>query len=119
MGEPLIKGMAHITGGGLGGNISRILPPGTRVRLEWASWTRPPIFDLIAERGQIPAAEMPQVFNMGLGYILVVGPEGATTVLQRLPEALLVGTVEEHTEGPTVIISGLGAPPDLPLRGLG
>lgn len=119
MGEPLIKGMAHITGGGLGGNISRILPPGTRVRLEWASWTRPPIFDLIAERGQIPPAEMPQVFNMGLGYIIVVGPEGATTVLQRLPEALLVGTVEAHDAGPTVIISGVAGPPALPLRGLG
>jgi phosphoribosylformylglycinamidine cyclo-ligase len=119
MGEPLIKGMAHITGGGLGGNISRILPPGTRVRLEWASWTRPPIFDLIAERGQIPPAEMPQVFNMGLGFILVVSPDAAAPVLQRVPEALLVGTVEAHDEGPTVVISGLEATPDLPLRGLG
>jgi phosphoribosylformylglycinamidine cyclo-ligase len=119
MGEPLIKGMAHITGGGLGGNISRILPPGTRVRLEWASWTRPPIFDLIAERGQIPVEEMPQVFNMGLGFILIVGPDSAATVLQRLPEALLVGTVEEHDTGPTVVISGLTSAPALPLRGLG
>jgi phosphoribosylformylglycinamidine cyclo-ligase len=119
MGEPLIKGMAHITGGGLGGNISRILPPGTRVRLEWASWTRPPIFDLIAERGQVPLEEMPQVFNMGLGFILIVGPDSAATVLQRLPEALLVGTVEEHDDGPAVVISGLTAAPALPLRGLG
>jgi phosphoribosylformylglycinamidine cyclo-ligase len=119
LGEPLIKGMAHITGGGLGGNISRILPPGTRVRLEWASWTRPAIFDLIAERGQIPSAEMAEVFNMGLGFILIVGPEGAATALQRLPEALLVGTVEAHEDGPTVVISGLDTASALPLRGLG
>jgi phosphoribosylformylglycinamidine cyclo-ligase len=120
LGEPLIKGMAHITGGGLTGNISRILPPGTRVRLEWASWTRPPIFDLIAERGQIAPAEMPQVFNMGLGFVLVVGPDAAATVLQRLPEAALVGTVEAlEGDGPPVVISGLTNKPDLPLRGLG
>ncbi len=120
MGEPLIKGMAHITGGGLDGNIRRILPPGTQVRLEWASWTRPPIFDLIEERGQIPLAEMPHVFNMGLGFILIVAPEAAAAVLQRLPEALLVGTVEPHTgDGPTVLFSGLGEQEDVPLRGLG
>jgi phosphoribosylformylglycinamidine cyclo-ligase len=118
LGEPVLKGLAHITGGGLQGNISRILPPGTQVHLEWETWPKPPIFSLIAERGQVPAAEMPQVFNMGLGFILIVDPAEAATVMQQVPEALLVGMVEPHDEGPRVRISGMDSAPKLPLRGL-
>ena len=109
LGEPLIKGMAHITGGGLLGNIARVLPPGTAVRLEWEMWPKPPIFGLIAERGHIAAAELPRVFNMGLGFILIVDPDAAGHVLRQLPEALLVGVVERRGSGPPVTIAGMDA----------
>jgi phosphoribosylformylglycinamidine cyclo-ligase len=118
LGEPVIKGMAHITGGGLLGNIARILPPGVRVRLEWESWPKPPIFALIAERGQVAPAEMPQVFNMGLGFVLIVDPAQAQLVFELLPDALLVGMVEPRGAGPPVALAGLSRAATAPLRGL-
>ncbi len=97
-GGPLVRGMAHITGGGLPGNISRVLPAETRVVLDWGSWPVPPIFDLIAQRGAVPAAEMPHVFNMGLGFVIVVAPDALDRARTLVPEALLVGRVESRPD---------------------
>jgi len=103
---PLVRGMAHITGGGLPGNIARVLPPGTAVVLEQGTWPVPPIFDLIAARGGIPAREMPHVFNMGLGFILIVAPEHAARVGALVPDALVVGAVVARSpaDGPAVVL---------------
>ena len=90
---PLVRGMAHITGGGLPGNIARILPPGTAVALDPHAWTVPPIFALIAQRGGIAAAEMPHVFNMGLGFILIAAPEHIAAIQALAPAARVVGQV--------------------------
>jgi len=68
-----IKGIAHITGGGIPGNLPRILPRGKRARLERHSWPVPAIFQLIQRSGSISQAEMDRTFNNGLGMILVVG----------------------------------------------
>ena len=75
----LIKGLAHITGGGLLENIPRILPAGTAVRLERGSWPVLPVFTLMQEIGQIAETEMHRTFNMGVGIVLVCAPgdEGA------------------------------------------
>ena len=63
----LIKGLAHITGGGLTDNIPRILPEGTAVRIERGSWPIPPLFELLRKLGNVSDAEMYRTFNMGVG----------------------------------------------------
>ncbi len=71
-----IKGIAHITGGGLGGNIERILPEGTTAYIEKNSWNIPEIFDILKKNGKVSENEFFQVFNAGIGFVLVV--DGAT-----------------------------------------
>ena len=75
--EVPILGMAHITGGGLEENLSRCLPKGMTVDIEWASWPMDPIFSKIMLAGEIPEEEMKKTFNMGIGFCIVVPPEAA------------------------------------------
>jgi len=70
-----IVGMAHITGGGLEENISRIIPKGLKAHIDWNSWELPEIFTRIMLAGEIPLEEMKRVFNMGIGYVLIVPSE--------------------------------------------
>ena len=70
-----IMGMAHITGGGLEENISRVIPKGLKAHIDWTSWERPEIFNKIKQSGDIEEEEMRRVFNMGIGYVLIVPPE--------------------------------------------
>jgi len=66
-----VHAIAHVTGGGLPGNVPRVLPDGLAARLDRSAWTQPPIFDLIARRGRVDTEEMLATFNMGLGMVLV------------------------------------------------
>ncbi|HEY3064108.1 MAG TPA: phosphoribosylformylglycinamidine cyclo-ligase [Chloroflexota bacterium] len=70
-----LKAIAHITGGGLLGNIPRVLPATVSVELDWRSWTVPRIFEVLQDLGSVPFDEMLQVFNMGLGMVLIASPE--------------------------------------------
>jgi len=70
-----IVGMAHITGGGLVENISRVIPDGLKVNIDWNSWERPKIFDTIKQAGEVEEQEMRRVFNCGIGYVLIVPPD--------------------------------------------
>jgi phosphoribosylformylglycinamidine cyclo-ligase len=89
----VMKGAAHITGGGIVGNLARILPPGTAARVDRETWTTPPIFRLIAERGEVPGDDLYRTFNMGIGLIAVVPAERADEALARVPEGIRVGAV--------------------------
>lgn len=80
----VVSGMAHVTGGGLPGNVNRALPEDVDVVLRRGSWPEPPIFAFLAEQGGIDPAEMLRVFNMGVGYVLIVRPAFANSVLQQL-----------------------------------
>jgi phosphoribosylformylglycinamidine cyclo-ligase len=71
----LVKGMAHITGGGIPGNLSRILPDGVSARVEPDSWMVPPVFGFLQRGGDISREEMFRAFNMGIGLILAVSPD--------------------------------------------
>jgi phosphoribosylformylglycinamidine cyclo-ligase len=97
-----VKGMAHITGGGLLDNIPRVLPEGCAVELHTAAWSVPSIFRLIQQAGGIAPDEMARVFNMGLGMVLIVSLEHAALVESRLPEALRVGMVVASEGGERV-----------------
>ena len=70
-----ILGMAHITGGGIHENLSRCLPEGLKVRVDYNSWPFPPLFSKVQLAGEIPEEEMKRVFNLGIGFCLIVPPE--------------------------------------------
>ena len=93
------KGAAHITGGGVLGNLGRCLPDGLGARLGRRSWEEPPIFDLVRKRGRIAEDEMLGTFNMGLGMVLVVDRDEVPRSAQ------VVGEVVPHSGGERVVIS--------------
>ena len=88
-----LKGLAHITGGGLVDNLPRILPKACNAVIETKSWRVPAIFQILEERGQIDRAEMYQVFNMGIGMVAIVAPNDADS-LRRSLRARPIGRVE-------------------------
>src|SRR5262245_26080050 len=89
------RGLAHITGGGFTENVPRILPVGCGAALRRGSWPEPPIFGLIQQRGEVEPAEMFDVFNMGLGMLVVVAAEDVARAQAALPgDAYLVGQVK-------------------------
>jgi len=73
--EVPVLGMAHITGGGLEENVSRCLPAGLQAHIDWNSWPMPEIFNKIMLAGEVPEEDMKRIFNMGIGYCIVVPPE--------------------------------------------
>ena len=81
-----IKGMAHITGGGITENLPRILPEGRTFRLDRHSWSIPPVFAWLQAAGQVPEPEMFRAFNMGVGLILVADEKNAGELLTALQE---------------------------------
>jgi phosphoribosylformylglycinamidine cyclo-ligase len=95
---PMVKGLAHITGGGFEGNIPRILPEGLAVQLNKDAWQVPPIFRLIQEKGKIKEAEMYQVFNMGIGMVIFCSPQQVGELIAALPETQKIGTVIKSTD---------------------
>jgi phosphoribosylformylglycinamidine cyclo-ligase len=100
----LLKGIAHITGGGLIDNVPRILPSGLAARLDNQAWTVPPIFRLIEERGKISRAEMYRVFNMGVGMVVVCSPDNVAWITKSLPEAKVIGEVVQQEGEARVVI---------------
>jgi len=80
----VIHGMAHITGAGLPGNIPRVLPRNCDAVLKKDSWPIPAIFKFLAEKGPVEEEEMFRVFNMGIGYVLVVAEDFADSIAEKL-----------------------------------
>ena len=92
-----VSGLAHITGGGLPGNLARIVPDGLTANVDYNAWTRPPIFSLIQEVGDVPEADMRRTFNLGIGMVVVVPSNQADTAAEALtaagPEPIHIGTI--------------------------
>jgi phosphoribosylformylglycinamidine cyclo-ligase len=98
LGGGLIKGMAHITGGGITDNLPRVLPPGAAARVNRTSWRVPPLFRWIGEAGRVPEYDLRRALNMGIGMILVVAARDADAVRQALLNAgeansLMIGDI--------------------------
>jgi len=91
----LATGLSHITGGGIVGNTSRILPQGLGLEVSWGRWDVPPIFDIIRSAGNIDESEMRHVFNLGVGMIVVVRPDDVDTTLSLLAQhnPFIVGAI--------------------------
>jgi phosphoribosylformylglycinamidine cyclo-ligase len=105
-----VKGLAHITGGGITGNVPRMLPEGTRALIRKASWTRPKIFDWLQQKGNVAEDEMHRVFNCGIGMVMALAPEHAERAMAALRGAgetvYEVGVVEAGPAGePQAIIA--------------
>jgi phosphoribosylformylglycinamidine cyclo-ligase len=86
-----LKAIAHITGGGIPGNLPRVLPESVSVELDWGAWRVPAIFGFLQDVGHVPFDEMLRVFNMGLGILFVGAP--SFDPRQQCPQAIEVGRV--------------------------
>lgn len=105
-----IHGLAHITGGGITGNVPRVLPQGCRANIKKGSWPIPPIFSHIQKIGQVQEDEMYRVFNMGVGFVLIVPPDQEKQIIDRANElgeyAVGIGRIVDDPEAtPSVAYS--------------
>ncbi len=100
--ETQVRTFCHVTGGGLAGNLERVIPPGLVAHLDRGTWTPAPVFGMIAQRGRIERAEMEKTFNMGVGMVAVVAPEDTDRALAVLTARHLscwtLGTIEKGSK---------------------
>ena len=111
-GAGLVKGFAHITGGGFPENVARILPDGVGASIDAASWPMPPVFGWLMRQGGIPAADMASTFNCGIGMIAVVAAADASEAARMFTEtgspAMVIGEIVARASGdPAVELTGL------------
>lgn len=109
---PVVKAIAHITGGGLLENIPRVLPVNTVAKVDVASWQRPAIFDWLQQQGNVDETEMHRVLNCGVGIVLCVAEKDLELVLDNLHESgekpWVIGRIEQSdNEQPHVILNNL------------
>jgi phosphoribosylformylglycinamidine cyclo-ligase len=101
--KPAVHGMAHITGGGLIDNIERILPADCQALIERGRWRPPAIYSWFESLGVVEPAEMWKTFNMGIGFVLIVGPRQAAAVTKQLAaggvDHAVIGRIEQGTSG--------------------
>ena len=106
--KSVVHGIAHITGGGLHENLERIVPEGVQVVIDRGSWPTPPVFTWLQRLGEVDQAEMDQVFNMGLGLVLVVAPFYAESIRHQLAQSRLkswlIGLAQK---GPRGVVWGI------------
>lgn len=103
----LVRGMAHITGGGLYDNLPRTLPEACIARLDPGVWETPAIIDYLVNHGRLSLAERYRVFNMGVGFVLVVAPDCTDEVLGRLPDGQIIGTIIPRVTSDESAVQGL------------
>ncbi len=109
--ETQVRTFCHITGGGLAGNLERVVPHGLRAELDRGTWTPAPVFVMIAQRGRVERAEMEKTFNMGIGMVAVVAPEDTDRALAILTarhlNCWIAGTVKKGgKDGPRAKLVG-------------
>jgi phosphoribosylformylglycinamidine cyclo-ligase len=109
--ETQVRTFCHVTGGGLAGNLERVIPPGLAAEVDRGTWTPAPVFGMIAQRGRVDRVEMEKTFNMGVGMIAVVAPEDTDRALAILTarhlNCWILGTVKKGSkEGPRAELVG-------------
>ncbi len=99
-----VHALSHVTGGGLAANLARVLPPGLLATVERASWTPPPVFDLVQRLGRVPSRDLERTLNQGVGFVVVLPEAHAPAALQvcrsRGLDGWLLGTVRDETGQP-------------------
>lgn len=92
-----VRGLVHVTGGGIPGNTKRVIPDGLTIDVDYASWDRPALFNLIQEAGSVPEEDMRMAFNLGIGLIAIV-PEGDVANIQKAvgeEKPIVIGRVQK------------------------
>jgi phosphoribosylformylglycinamidine cyclo-ligase len=106
--KKVVHGMAHITGAGIPGNVPRVIPKGLEAHIDRKSWTVPPVFKWLQKAGHVPAKEMWRVFNMGIGYVMIVSPfyaDHITEILQKAGETVYrIGAIARGPSGEVVFL---------------
>ena len=98
-----VKALVHVTGGGLPGNLPRVLPPGLGARVDLGSWPLPPLFTLVHEVTALDPVELHRTLNMGIGMVAIVGPDDLPAVTAAIDEpSYLIGEV---TAGAGVVLA--------------
>ena len=99
----LVKGMAHITGGGIAGNLKRVIPDGLQATIDTSAWTKPEVFDRLQKGGNVETEEMLRTFNMGVGFILVCK---SAEIIEKINgvETWQIGTVEKRHNVDEVVV---------------
>jgi phosphoribosylformylglycinamidine cyclo-ligase len=77
-----VHALAHVTGGGIAGNLARVIPDGLKAEIDWSAWKRPPVFEWLARH--VDEEELRRVFNLGIGYLAVVADPGDDLVVGRI-----------------------------------
>jgi phosphoribosylformylglycinamidine cyclo-ligase len=94
---PATHAISHITGGGIVGNTSRVIPIGLHLKIDWQSWTRPAIFQVIQKHGEVPEEDMRKTFNLGVGLVIIASKRGTdrllTTLRQLEERPVVIGEV--------------------------
>jgi phosphoribosylformylglycinamidine cyclo-ligase len=94
-----VRGMAHITGGGLPGNVSRIVPDGLVAEVDRNAWDVPAMFQYVAETGHVDEDECYRAFNMGIGFVLVIPENDVDRVLESVGGSAVIGRVRSAIDG--------------------
>lgn len=102
IGDRRLKGISHITGGGLLGNTTRIIPDGLKFLVNWGAWKIPPIFKLIQQTGDVSDSEMRRTFNMGIGLVVIIDPKDNDTFIKHFQKhglsPVVMGEIVERQE---------------------
>lgn len=108
--ETGVRTFCHVTGGGLAGNLERVIPNGLVAEIDRGSWTPAPIFGLITQRGRVERAEMEKTFNMGIGMVAIVAPEDVDRALAILTarhlDCWILGGVKKGKDAPRATLVG-------------
>src|SRR6476659_6892395 len=110
LGSGVLKGMAHITGGGITDNLPRVLPEGTEAVVDLGAWEVPPVFRWLASAGSVPQSDMLRTFNMGIGLVIVVAASDQDRVLRTLeePGARVIGEIRRGPQPQVRYAGGVG-----------
>ncbi len=103
----VVRGMAHITGGGLKDNLPRSLPAGCIARIDPSTWSHPPVFDYLIERGHVASEEQFRAFNMGIGFVVVARAGDLDVVLAASPDARRIGEIVNRSTSHEASVQGL------------
>lgn len=95
----VVQGLSHITGGGIEGNTKRVIPKGLTLNVEWNSWQRLPVFEMIQRLGDVPEEDMRRAFNLGIGLVAVVREKDVDTVMETMGQ---VAVADEDAAGGTI-----------------
>ena len=98
-----IHGAAHVTGGGLGSRLRKLMLQGLGARIQRNAWTPPPIFALVQRSGAVDEAELFNTLNMGFGFVLAAPPDQAAAIRAAFPDALVVGEVARQPDPFTLV----------------